>query len=48
MSVYLIAAYAIFWAFTSVLVLSLWARQRRIERDIAALEERLERAQTTD
>jgi hypothetical protein len=48
MSVYLVAAYAIFWAFTSVLVISLWARQRRIERDIAALEERLERAQTMD
>ncbi|MGD8967182.1 MAG: hypothetical protein PVI07_06710 [Anaerolineae bacterium] len=48
MSVYLVAAYAIFWAFTSGLVISLWARQRRIERDIAALEERLESAQTMD
>jgi CcmD family protein len=48
MSVYLVAAYAVFWAFTFVFVLSLWARQRRIERDIAALEERLDRARTTD
>lgn len=48
MSVYLIAAYAIFWAFTFAFVLSLWARQRRIERDIAALHDRLERARGTD
>jgi hypothetical protein len=48
MSVYLVAAYIVFWAFTSVLVLSLWARQRRIERDIAALEERVERTLGVD
>jgi CcmD family protein len=48
MSVYLVAAYAVFWAFTFIFVLSLWARQRRIERDIAALEERLDRARTMD
>jgi hypothetical protein len=48
MSVYLLAAYAVFWAFTSIFVLSLWARQRRIERDIAALKERLERTRTQD
>lgn len=42
MSVYLVAAYAVFWAFTFVLVLSIWARQRRIEREIKAMEERLE------
>jgi CcmD family protein len=47
MSVYLVAAYAVFWVFTFVFVLSLWARQRRIERDIAALKERLERARTS-
>ncbi len=45
MPIYLVAAYAVFWGFTSALVLSLWARQRRIERDIEALEERLIREQ---
>jgi CcmD family protein len=39
--VYLVAAYAVFWALTFVLVLSIWARQRRLEREIAALESRL-------
>jgi CcmD family protein len=48
MSVYLVAAYAVFWAFTFVFILSLWVRQRRIERDIAALQERLESAKTKD
>lgn len=43
MSTYLVAAYAVFWAFTSIFVLSLWARQRRIERDIDTLKEQLER-----
>lgn len=40
--VYLVAAYAVFWAFTFVLVLSVWTRQRRIEREISRLEARLE------
>lgn len=48
MPVYLVAAYAVFWVFTFVFVFSLWARQRRLERDIAALEERLDRARTRD
>jgi CcmD family protein len=39
--VYLLAAYAVFWALTFVLVLSIWARQRRLEREIEALEARL-------
>ncbi|MGD2143231.1 MAG: CcmD family protein [Anaerolineae bacterium] len=47
MSVYLVAAYAVFWVLTFVLVLSMWARQRRIEREIAALEEQLGSADTT-
>lgn len=42
MSNYLVAAYVVFWLFTLIFVLSLWARQRRIERHIEALEERLE------
>jgi CcmD family protein len=48
MPVYLVAAYAVFWAFTFVFVLTIWARQRRIERDIAGLEERLETARGSD
>ena len=34
---YLIAAYIVFWAFTFGLVFSIWARQRRIAQQIAAL-----------
>jgi CcmD family protein len=40
--VYLLSAYAVFWALTFVLVFSIWARQRRLEREIAALAARLE------
>ena len=36
--VYLLAAYAVFWALTFVLVVSIWARQRRLEREMASLE----------
>jgi CcmD family protein len=48
MSIYLLAAYAVFWAFTFVFVLRLWTRQRRIEREISALQDQLERAESTD
>ncbi|HIE38610.1 MAG TPA: CcmD family protein [Anaerolineae bacterium] len=41
MPVYLVAAYAVFWAFTFVLVFSTWVRQRRLEQEIAALAARL-------
>ena len=41
MPIYLVVAYGIFWGLTFVLVLSIWARQRRLEREIAALEARL-------
>jgi uncharacterized membrane protein len=43
MPVYLLVAYAVFWALTFVLVFSIWARQRRLERDIAALAARLDK-----
>ncbi len=43
MPIYLVAAYAVFWIGTFVLVVSMWGRQRRIEREIEALEERLAR-----
>ncbi len=48
MPVYLVIAYAVFWTFTFVLVLSIWVRQRRIKRDLEMVEERLERALLTD
>lgn len=38
MSVYLTAAYAVFWLFTFVLLLSIWTRQRNIQREIENLE----------
>lgn len=38
---YLLSAYVVFWALTFVLVFSIWARQRRLEREIAALQARL-------
>ncbi len=40
--VYLVAAYAVFWALTFILVLTIQARQKRLEREIAALRARLE------
>ena len=38
---YLLSAYAVFWVLTFALVFSIWARQRRLEREIAALADRL-------
>ena len=40
-SVYLLAAYAIFWLLPFLLILSMWTRQRRLEREIAELSARL-------
>lgn len=48
MPVYLVAAYAVFWVVTFVFVLSLWARQGRIERDIEVLKERSKREHRMD
>ena len=45
MPVYLIAAYAVFWGLTFVLVLSIWLRQRRIDRDLQALRTLLDEAE---
>ena len=42
MSIYLVAAYSVFWALTFALVLSMVARQRGITRDIAMLQAQLE------
>ena len=46
--VYLAAAYAIFWLLTFVLVFSMWVRQRRLERDITALQAKLEAGSWTN
>jgi len=47
-SIYLVAAYGVFWIFTLVLVLSIWARQRRIEQDLEAFKDRLDRSQVDE
>ncbi len=39
MPVYLVAAYGVFWGLTFALVFSIWARQRRMERELRALQE---------
>lgn len=39
MPVYLVAAYTVFWGLTFALVFSIWARQRRMERELRALQE---------
>lgn len=41
MPIYLVAAYGVFWAFTFALVFSIWFRQQKLEREIAALAARL-------
>jgi len=41
MPIYLVAAYAVFWAFTFALVFSIWFRQHKLEQEVAALEARL-------
>jgi len=38
---YLLAAYVVFWLLTFALVLSIWVRQRRLEREIVALMDKL-------
>lgn len=43
--IYLVAAYAVFWLLTFVLVVSIWARQRQLERNISRLEEQLKRGE---
>lgn len=48
MPIYLVAAYTVFWGLTFVLVVSIWTRQRRLEREIAALEAQLSRASTEE
>lgn len=39
---YLLAAYLVFWLAPFALLVSMWRRQRRLEREIALLQERLD------
>lgn len=41
MSVYLLAAYAVFWLLPFLFVLSMWMRQRHLERELAELSAQL-------
>jgi len=43
MPIYLVIAYAVFWALTFILVFSIWFRQRRLEQEIARLRKELDR-----
>jgi CcmD family protein len=43
--IYLVAAYAVFWALTFILVVSMWVRQRRLEREISRMETLLEKVE---
>ena len=38
MPVYLIAAYCVFWGPTLILILRMWSKQRRLDREIEALK----------
>lgn len=40
---YLLAAYVVFWLAPFALMLSMWLRQRRLERELASLREQLAR-----
>ena len=42
MSVYLVAAYAVFWGFTFALVIRIWLRQRRLDREIQILRPQMD------
>ncbi len=48
MSETLLAAYAVFWGLTFVFVLSLWARQRRMEQELKRLNETVEMNPSAD
>jgi hypothetical protein len=40
--VYLVTAYAVFWALTFVLVGTMWLRMRQLESQLAVLESQLD------
>ncbi len=48
MSPYLVGAYAAMWLLPFTLLVSLWARQRRIEVELALLRVRLEERERAD
>ena len=47
MPIYLVAAYAVFWILAFALIVSIWARQRRIDREIATLNALLDDQEKT-
>ncbi len=42
MSPFLVAAYIVFWALPLLLIYSIWARQRQVERQLASLAKQME------
>ena len=47
MPIYLVIAYAVFWVLAFALVISIWARQGRIDREIAMLNALLDDQEKT-
>jgi hypothetical protein len=45
--IYLVVAYAVFWGLAFALLVSIWARQRRIDREIAILNALLDDQENT-
>ena len=43
--IYMVVGYGIFWALTLILVGSIWARQRRLDREVAGLRALLDEVQ---
>ena len=47
MPIHLVIAYAVFWVLAFALVISIWARQRRIDRESAMLNALLDDQEKT-
>lgn len=43
--IYMVVGYGVFWALTLILVGSIWARQRRLDREVAGLRALLDEVQ---
>ena len=43
--IYMVVGYGVFWALTLILVGTIWARQRRLDQEVATLQARLEETQ---
>ena len=40
--IYLIIGYGVFWLFSFTLIITMWARQRRIEQQISIIEAQID------